>query len=130
MDKAELDAIRAKVADEPEDSPARLLLAEIDRRDALSNQQALATIRAHLREREHLTEEEVDRVMTAVNTRGFQMLEFEQGTCRACKGRGTVDEPGCIGFRHDRCRKCNGRRTTYRIKVPDVQKEEVAESAE
>lgn len=117
MTKAELDAVRAKIANDPEDSPARVLLAEIDRMNEASHQRATADIRNRLLREDCLTEAEAEKVMTAMFA--GKMPEFERGPCRACDGHGRESVPGCMGSRLERCRKCNGRGTTTRIKVPN-----------
>ena len=117
MTKAELDALRERVAGEPEDSPAKLLLAEVDRLNVESNQRAHAQMKHQLMSHNLLTAEEAEKII-AVFMRG-EMPEMEHSRCRACDGTGRRQESGCFGPRlGGRCPKCNGRGQTMQYKIP------------
>ena len=115
MDEAALNALREKVAQEPEGSPARLLLAELDRVHAAAKRQAEASLRSSLMMYHFLSPDEAARVAS-----GISDFEMERGACRACKGSGRKTEPGCMGARHSKCQHCHGRGVCTRIKVPDA----------
>ena len=117
MTKAELDAIREKIAGEPEGSPARILLAEVDRLIDSANQRAHAEMRQRLMKHDHLTEEEAEKVIGIFMT--GNMPEMVMGTCRACDGHGRTSTSGCFGPRlGDRCPKCRGRGQSMQYKIP------------
>jgi hypothetical protein len=117
VDQTELDALREKVAQEPEGSPARLLLAELDRLKAEASRASETYFLHELQTRHFLTPEEAKKVSESV-TQGTPS-EFERGRCRACDGTGRKQSSGCFGPRlGERCPKCRGHGFAMQIKIP------------
>ncbi len=117
MNKAELDALREKVALEPEGSLARVLLDEVDRLNEEASRRAHAEMRRMLMTNDSLTEEEAERVI-GVFMAG-KVPEMEMAKCRACEGTGRRTESGCFGPRFGgRCPKCHGRGQRMQYKIP------------
>lgn len=115
LNDSELEDVRRRVEGEPEGSPARVLLAEVDRLRA----EKAGKIRKEFVQyamRDHgLTEEEADRLHLFVLRGG--KISMEDGPCGCAHG--TVVTPGCLGGKLEKCRKCNGRGRRSRIKVPE-----------
>lgn len=107
MTKTELDAIREKIAGDPEDSPARMLLAEVDRLKASYEAYARAEVRQRLISENYLTEEEAEKII-ALFMRG-EMPEMGRARCRACSRTGRS---------RDSCPKCHGTGTAIQYKIP------------
>ncbi len=111
-----LSALRLRVAGESPDSPATLLLVELDAREAAEQERIREDSREVLRS-QGLTHGEVERVLAHLDAGND--LEYVEGPCRNCEGTGTVMEMGCIGYRTQECHMCYGNGTNYGIKVPE-----------
>ncbi len=115
LTKEKLEEIRICIAEDPEDSPARILLAEIDRSRAAQRERTNSDIR-HMLGAKGFTLEEIERLISAVD-KGWK-IETEYTTCRVCKGRGRQDVMGCIGSRNEDCQQCFGNGKSYQMKIP------------
>jgi hypothetical protein len=115
----ELDEIRALVANEPETSYAKRLLAEIDRRDEEDKKRGRAKLHASLLHHWGLDDAEAN-VMLALAETGDLTFEYERGMCRKCDGDGHVQTgSGCFGGRFEQCPNCDGSGIDgTRLKVP------------
>jgi len=121
MDNAELEALRELVGNQPADSPARLLLAEVDRLRDLRAREARARARADLQRTEHLTDAEVERLF--IDLESGAPLEWVESTCRRCGGDGCERQSGSrFGgtFTVGRCARCRGRGTVKQLKIPEA----------
>jgi hypothetical protein len=115
LSKAEWTELRAKIALEPEGSPARIVLAEYDHVwGAWRDERAQAAI-AFFRSNDHLTTEEATRLVDYYEDNPLRM---ENGPCRACQGVGRVPHNGCIGGVLERCTVCNGKKKGLRVQLP------------
>jgi hypothetical protein len=118
MNNEERAALRARVDAEPDDERgqlARTLMALIDRMHEKSEAEARASLIQMLVRQDHISLEEATRY---VDTKPMPAFEHEFGPCRACDGRGSAFEPGCIGGRWKRCDACRGRGKRKRLRLP------------
>ena len=118
MTKDELDTLRKRVENEPGDERgalARILMGEIDRmtgeREARSRTALIETLKSSW----NLTTEDATRY---VDTVPMPVFGLKHGKCRACRGRGTKVESGCMGGRVVNCDVCSGHGTTMILKLP------------
>jgi hypothetical protein len=121
MEKEELEEIRATIANEPEDSPARRLLAEMDRQAAEAKVREKARSLASLRGQPWwLSENEAAALFAHIEAGG--KFEEEHGLCRCCDGdRSVVVGSGCFGAKTDTCPRCDGSGLDrHRVRVPGI----------
>jgi hypothetical protein len=114
----ELQAIREQVLLEPEESLARILLAEVDELRKAKSDNARRQARAMLQQYDDITDEEAERVLVAIETGNPPNYEITQ--CRRCNGSGSIFKPGCIGGRHEKCSGCHGKGKRSQVVVPPV----------
>jgi len=120
MEKKELEVLRTKVAAEPLDERgalSRALLAEVDRLTEVLDGRERAAFIQTVQHTQHLSEEEATRFVDWIHLHPTD-LHYEKGPCRACGGKGSDFEPGCIGGHWEKCKHCHGRRTVTRLRLP------------
>lgn len=118
LTKDEIDEIREEIASEPETSPARRLLAEIDRRNEEERVRTRARHMSVLRHDMGYSEAEAEAVLVFIE--GGGRLVEEEIRCWACEGTGqVVAEMGCFGPKSwGKCSKCWGKRKATRLAIP------------
>lgn len=112
----EIEAIRTQVADEPEASPARQLLAHLDAVMEAAKKRSLSETKKFLVQDERLTEAEAEAVLAGIE-QGWG-VQYGEGPCRVCKGRGRVTVPQCMGVKTERCSRCYGKGRMSHIIAP------------
>ncbi len=119
MTNDKLEEIRAAIANEPEDSPARQLLAEIDRRDVENRAARRAGFQRSLQDHWGLSEPEALAYMAHADKNPGYTFEYERGACRKCDGDGRVmTSSGCFGGNYGECPTCHGSGVATRVHVP------------
>ena len=112
----ELDALREHLPEEPKSVLLQILLSEIDSLKIDLKAKNRIMLRDSLKNNENLTEDEIYRVIEAME-RGVG-LAFEQGKCRACQGEGKHYRKVPTGLQSVDCQKCKGTGEKLRIKIP------------
>lgn len=120
----QIEAIRQEVAQEPETSPARRLLAHLDAVDAEEWETGRKRIIDKLVNEDGFTPAEAERTIAAYFGGGVQPEFDYEAPCPACDGTRRGHGPGLF----PKCSRCNGSGAiiTYKKLPPDTRFERVS----